>query len=245
MMNYADIHVHILFGTDDGADSEKQMQDMLDAAYADGVRFICATPHFHPGYFGDKRNEINSAFTKLEVYAKKYNDLKLCLGNELRYSPNCLEWLNSGECKTINASRYVLTDFSESADADYIVTSVLTLLNAGYIPILAHAERYESFHKDMREIRKLQECGVLIQVDAQSPFGNWGKNAKKRSRKLIEHYFADIIASDAHNLSERPPQMSGCYDYVAGKCGAGYAKKVFFDNPICIINDSDLGKELY
>lgn len=244
-MTFADIHIHLLYGADDGAKDEKQMQDILDSAYADGARTICATPHFHPGYFGNNISAAEAAFTKLRQYAKKYNDLKLYLGNELRYSPNCLEWLESGDCKTINGSRYVLVDFAENVDADYIVESAHKLLNAGYIPVLAHAERYEKIHRDMREINQLQECGVLIQVDAQSPFGGWGKGSKKRSRALIERYFADIIASDGHDTYERPPQMSACYEYVVNKCGEKYAKKVFLENPLAIVNDSDLGKELY
>lgn len=243
-MNYVDIHMHLLYGADDGAKTEQQMQELLDEAYADGTRVICATPHFHPGYFGDNRNAIEDAFTKLKLYAKKYNGLQLCLGNELRYSSNCFDWLGKGNCLTLNGSRYILVDFLESDDAEYIVNSVLRLLNAGYIPVLAHAERYENFHRDMREIMKLQECGVVIQIDAQSPFDGWGRGSKQRSRRIIENYLADVIASDAHNTLDRPPQMSACYDYVVNKCGEEYARQIFLKNPIDILNDSDIRKEL-
>lgn len=131
-MNYVDIHMHLLSGVDDGAENEIQMQEIIDAAYADGTRTICATKHFHPGYFGDNRNAVEDAFTELKNYAKKYSDLQLCLGNELRYSSNCLDWLNNGNCMTLNGSRYVLVDFLESDDSEYIVGSALKLLNAGY-----------------------------------------------------------------------------------------------------------------
>lgn len=243
-MTFADIHIHLLCGADDGAENEEQMRKILDAAYADGTRIICATPHFHPGYFGDNRAAVEAAFEKLKAYAEKYEDLKLYLGNELRYSPNCLDWLQSGECRTINGSRYLLVDFAENADEDYIVTSVLKLLNAGYKPILAHTERYESFHRDLGEIQRLKECGVLIQLDAQSPFGGWGKGAKKRSKKLLEHYLVDLVASDAHDTFERPPQMSECFNYVANKYGADYANSIFLKNPCDIVDDSDIGKEI-
>lgn len=243
-MNYADIHTHLLCGVDDGAKTEQEMREVLDAAYADGTRIICATPHFHPGFFGDNRNTVADAFTKLNNYAKKYNDLQLCLGNELRYSSNCIDWLSKGNCMTLNGSRYVLVDFLESDDAEYIVNSVLRLLNAGYIPVLAHAERYENFHRDMREISYLQECGVVIQVDAQSPFGGWGRSSKQISRRIIESYLADVIASDAHNVLDRPPQMSTCYDYVVNKCGEEYAERIFLKNPLDILKNSDIRKEL-
>lgn len=244
-MTFADLHIHLLCGADDGARDEKQMQDILDAAYADGTRVICATPHFHLGYYGDNTKAADAAFEKLKLYAEKYDDLALYRGNELRYSPSCFDWIRSGACKTLNGSRYLLVDFSEHESADNIVTSVIKIANTGYVPVLAHAERYESFHRDLREIKRLQDCGVLIQIDALSPFGGWGSGAKKRSKILIEHYFADLVASDAHNTAERSPCMSKCYAYVADKCGGEYAKKLFYDNPLEIISDSDLRKELY
>ena len=48
----ADLHIHLLCGVDDGARDEETMRAMVDAAYDDGTRVICATPHYHPGFFG-------------------------------------------------------------------------------------------------------------------------------------------------------------------------------------------------
>lgn len=239
-MNFVDLHIHLLYDVDDGAESEEHMQEILDAAYADGTRIICATPHFHPGYFGDNREKTKEAFIKLHNLAKNYKNLQVFLGNELRFSPECVEWMEKGLCRTLNGTQYFLVDFLENDDADYIVSSVLKVLNAGYTPVLAHAERYEKFHSDFREIKYLKQCGVVIQIDAQSPFGGWGKGSKKRSRKIIEAYLADFVGSDAHNVTDRPPQMSDCYKYVVHSCGEQYARKLFWDNPIKILKDEEL-----
>ena len=89
-MNYADIHMHALFGVDDGPATEKEMFQIMDAAYEDGARLICLTPHFHPGYFGDNRSKTESAFRILLDYEHTaHPDLKLYLANELRYSRSC------------------------------------------------------------------------------------------------------------------------------------------------------------
>ena len=240
MKKYADMHIHLLHGVDDGADDETEMYEILDAAYKDGCRVICTTPHFHLGYFGDNRARALKAYEQLKQYAGKYEDLKLHFGNELRFCPNCTELLKSGACSSLNDTKYVLVDFREDDDGEYIVSSLLRLLNAGYKPVLAHAERYAGFHRDFSEIKYLRQCGITIQVDAQSPFGAWGRAAKKRSRKLIELFLTDIVASDAHNTASRPPQMGNCYDYVAEKCGEDYARLLFWNNPIRIIEDNDI-----
>lgn len=240
---FADIHNHLLYGVDDGAENEEQMRKIFDAAYADGVRTICATPHYHPGYFGDNTEAASAAFDKLRTYASRYPDLKLCLGNELRYDRGFAEWIKSGACLSLNGSSYVLVDFLGNDEAEYIVDSTLRVLNAGYTPILAHAERYESFHRDMREIERLRSCGVVIQIDAQSPFGGWGAGVKRRSRRILLAGLADVVASDAHNTSGRPPLLSVCYDYVKNNCGRETAERLFKINPTEILTDLEIRKE--
>lgn len=115
-MTLADIHIHLLFGVDDGAKDEDEMHAILDAAYQAGTRVLCCTPHFHPGYFGDNYDKVNAAFKRLSSYVQKtYPDMALYLGNELRYEPECVNWLRQGVCRTVNGTRYVLVDFSEAA----------------------------------------------------------------------------------------------------------------------------------
>lgn len=240
---FIDIHIHLLCDSDDGAKDENKMCEILDAAYADGTRVICATPHFHLGYWGNNAEASNRAFEQLKSYAEKYNDLQLYIGNELRYSPNCLEWLEGGMCRTLNNTEYVLVDFLEDDKADYIVSSTLKVLNDGFVPVLAHAERYEDFHNDFREIIQLKQCGVVIQIDAQSPFGGWGRGSKKRSKQILGEHLADVVASDAHNISSRPPQMSSCYEYVAKKCGEHYAREIFWRNPKLILEGRKLERD--
>ena len=49
IVDFADIPFHGLWGVDDGPETEAEMYQLLDAAYAEGTRWLCVTPHFHPG----------------------------------------------------------------------------------------------------------------------------------------------------------------------------------------------------
>ena len=237
----ADLHIHLLCGVDDGARDEETMRAMVDAAYDDGTRVICATPHYHPGFFGENHEKSRRSFQLLRAYVKqRYPDLHLYLGNELRYGPSAPDWLERKVCNTMNRTRYVLVDFTEHESADTIVQANLQLLNAGYLPILAHAERYENLHRDFREILRLQGLGVTIQIDADSLFGAWSRNAKKRSRALLEQGIAQLAASDAHNLTSRPPQLAKYRAFVAKEYGESYAKRLFWDTPLAILRDQDM-----
>lgn len=230
-MPFVDIHIHALFGVDDGAKTEAEMRAMVDASYADGVRILCVTPHYHPGYFRNSNANIDTAYSVLTEYVrKKYPDLELYLGNELRYSRDCVSWLRSGQCHTLNGSRYILVDFSEAAEAKTISGGLESLLNAGYCPVLAHVERYRALWGEKRLLRSFRENSVLFQVDAQSLLGSFGYRTERQSRLLLGEGVAELICSDGHDTRQRPPELSRCYHLVQKKYGADYANALFYEN---------------
>ena len=235
-MDFADLHNHMLFGVDDGAQSESEMRAIIDASYADGVRQLCFTPHYHPGYFGEHQEQIDVAFETAQQYAsERYSDLQLYLGNELRYERSCIDWLEQGKCQTLNGTEYLLVDFLYPEPVENILDAMLRVLNTGYTPVLAHVERYEKFHRDLREIDRLKDWGVILQVDAQSPLGGLGHGSKVRARRLLDVGAVDFIASDAHDLTSRPPQLRPCYDFVSRKYGEDYARYLFWEEPLRIL----------
>lgn len=230
---FADIHCHGLHEVDDGAKTVETMQAMLDAAYADGTRYLCFTPHFHLGYFGNNTKARDIAFSNAEKYVNiRHPDLNICVGNELRYSPECISWLEDGLCLTLNNTNYVLVDFPETERAKTIVNGVNRILNAGYIPVLAHAERYDKLSANAKEIHGFRQDGVLIQVDGQSLLGKFGASAKRRAKRMICHGMVDFIATDAHDLQRRPPEMSEVFLYLEKKFGSDYAERLCKENAL-------------
>ena len=237
-MRFAALHNHTLFGVDDGPETPEQMYEMLDAAWADGIGTICLTPHFHPGYFGENRARAAEAFEALRRYAaEKYPDMKLYLGNELRWSGECLNWLGSGDCRTLSDTDYVLVDFAASESEWNIVRALARLLNAGYKPVLAHAERYRNLSQ--QQIRALSRDGVWIQMDVQSLFGVYGLGARLRCRQLLKQKLVDIAATDAHGMGRRDPILSRGYREVVRKYGEAYAGAIFAENPLLLLEGKD------
>lgn len=228
-MSFVDLHIHALFAVDDGAKTESEMYAMVDTSYADGVRVLCATPHFHPGYFGDNTRKVDAAYEKLTAYIRqRYPDLRLCLGNELRYSDNCISWLRNGICRTMNDTASVLVDFHEDEAAKTIHRGLNRLLNAGYSPILAHAERYGRL--DLKSLYEFRDNGVGVQIDTQSIFYGFGWGAQRRCRSILKAHLADFVGSDAHDRTRRPPGISRCYEYIQKQWGKAYAEDLCWRN---------------
>lgn len=227
-MTFADVHIHALYGVDDGPKDMESMCEIVDASYGDGVRYMCLTPHYHPGYYGNNGEKAKAAYEKLKGYcAEKYPDLKLMLGNELHYERGCINWLAAGACNMMGDTHFVLVDFSDGEKKDVITKMLDRLLNAGYTPILAHAERYGSLSLGL--IDEYRQNGVIVQMDAQSVFGGFGFWVKRFANKLLAARLVDIVSTDAHNVSSRPPQMSKCYEYIKKKCSERYADSLCFE----------------
>lgn len=235
-MKFADIHIHALFGTDDGAKTEEEMKKMIDAAYIDGTKVICFTPHFIPELFKNNSEAAENAFIKAKEYVSgKYSDMFLFLGNELRYNASCTQWLKDGMCRTLNGTNCVLVDFNADEKSKVICDAMNALLSAGYVPVLAHAERYKDLSRKTDAVKKLKDRGVIIQLDAGSLFGEWGFGSRIRSKKLLSKHLVDVVASDAHNTSSRKPEMSEGYEFIKKTYGQHYADDICFYNTLKIL----------
>lgn len=238
MFSTFDMHCHILCGTDDGAATEEEMFRMLDMSYADGVRGICFTPHYQYTFYGDNRDAGASAFERAREYAaKNYPDMELYLGNELFYHADALEYLNRKECRTLNGSRYVLMDFESDVSLHQIQKATSQLISHGYRPVLAHVERYAHLGTGIKQVEEFVAEGCVIQVNASSFTGEWGRMAKWRAKKLLSHYVIHVIASDAHHENFRKPGLSACANWISDKYGEDYARELFDANPRKIIRN--------
>lgn len=227
-MTFADLHIHALAGCDDGAKTEEEMQRMVDRAYRSGTRTLCLTPHYHPGYFGENREKSEEAFARLCAWAsRQYPDLALYLGNELRYDKAALSWLREGKCRTMHNSRYVLVDFTAKESQAVIEKGLHRLLSGGYIPILAHVERYRSLWGKTEALQSLKSKGILLQMDAGAPLGEFGLGEKLWARLLLKQGWIDLICSDGHGTDRYLPVLSGAYAFVKHKYGTDQADRLF------------------
>ena len=230
-MNFVDIHMHALYGSDDGAKSAIDMQNMIDDAYRDGARYICLTPHFHPGCYGENRERSDMAFLELSKYVEsKYSDLHIAIGNELYYVQGGEYWLQEGSCRTLNGTNYVLVDFPLDVRKKTILNATNRLLSLGYRPILAHVERYRNIFFDTSFVVACKQSGALIQIDSMSIFGDFGFMAKRLAHALLSKKLVDFVSSDAHDVKKRPPKIRSAYENIVGKYGLAYANKICYEN---------------
>ena len=241
MMQFFDLHTHLLCGVDDGAKTPEEMYAMLDMAYADGTRAMCLTPHFSPYLFGDTAKKSEKSFRVLQEYAaKKYPDMYLYLGHELGYYSSCMQALDEGLCRPLGNSRYLLVDFPETVNFFEIQQAMGNLQRTGYHPVLAHTERYRCLFRHMDWVRDFVADGGIVQINASSAVGAWGTMAKLQWKRLVKEGLAHIVASDGHNLTSRQPKISVCIPYLTKYCSSQKIRELTWDNACRVIRDETL-----
>lgn len=233
MDGFIDIHSHILPELDDGARNLDESREMLHTAYKEGIRVIIATPHFHESRFrSNRRARIEeSVFMLREAIRETMPDMEIYSGCEIRYSHETIRLLDEMELATLAGTRYVLTEFSESETSADIFAGLQELLFAGYIPILAHVERYGSLFEKSTSVRGLIEMGVYIQVDAASITGEMGRTEKRIVKKLLKNGEIHIIATDAHRSEARKPHLRECARILEKKYGDDTVRQLLIENP--------------
>lgn len=231
---YFDIHTHIVPGVDDGADSLEESLEMISQMREQGVLNIVATPHYPDG----KTEKIKDAFDMLKKSVEdKYPDMKLYLGNELLNGPGVIEALKDKKALTIAGTKYILVEFLPSDSQRKIYSALREYILEGYIPIVAHVERYEALHKNYDFLDEIINMGAYIQMNTESLVGGMFDRRAAYCRKLLENGYIHFLGSDCHGAQKRRPLMKHAIEKLKpGFVNSKLAEKILFENPIKMLD---------
>lgn len=229
-----DIHCHLLYGVDDGADDYDMSVAMLEDAGEQGITDMILTPHFRRGMFHWNKKAVTSHFIKLSQAAAQIG-INLNIGCEYHADGDMVHNIRTGYVPPLAGSEYVLTEFGHAVTEDEARGRLNDLLVNGYTPVIAHAERYGIIQKDTSLAARFRDMGSLIQINAGSIVGAEGHKIKRVCRELLKDDLADIVASDSHDMGERCIRMEECRNFVEKKYGADRALKLFEKNPGSIV----------
>ena len=198
--NMRDIHSHIMYGIDDGASTKEESLSILKKAYDEGITDIVLTPHYiNKSKYDCNNKKKQKILNELKKELKKDNiGINLYLGNEVMIDRDIIKLIEKEEISTINKSKYILVEFPMNSEEKDSINIMFELIRKGYLPILAHPERYSYVRKHPEKIDKYIEMGVLLQGNYLSLFGKYGKEAKKFLKKLLKQRKITILASDIH-----------------------------------------------
>lgn len=231
---FIDIHNHSLYGVDDGAGGFEESIELLKEAYRQQIGAVILTPHYRHGMFGYPLEKIEEHYRQLLAAAEEIG-IRIYIGCEYHVDSGIEEAFRCGRCHTLADSDYILTEYSGQSEYSDIAKYTKRLLLNGYVPVIAHVERYACLREAPELCVELSDMGAMIQVNADSVLGLEGKAVQKFAKKMLKNRWVDIIASDTHDGKVRANHMAQCYGYIAKKYGESYANRLFIHNPGKII----------
>ena len=239
---YIDIHNHMLPGVDDGSDCLEQSIRMAKQAAMEGFTDIILTPHQK----ADRRCVTwDGTLRRLRLLQEQADEWKIPVrfhpGAELFYRHGAERLLEEGKVHTLADSHYVLVEFFPGEEYAYIRDALVRLSSYGYLPVLAHAERYACLTAGAEAAAGLkQNTGCFFQVNAASLAGEAGYALKAASRKLVRQGLSDFVATDSHDDGSRAPRMAHCAQWLERKLGSREAERLLSDNPRAVLLDRPL-----
>ena len=210
-----DFHSHIIHGIDDGSKSLDMSLEMLKIAEREGVEYICATPHFITEEYEIFSEDYNEKLEKLILASKEENlNIKIISGLEIYMHPNLPKLYKEKKIWGINGSKYLLIELPMGQFPMYTEDIFYELMLLGASPILAHPERNLKIMKEHDLIINLIEQGVLMQMNAGSLIGDYGKDVKKTAEEFVKRNMIHVLGSDGHNITSRKTKLKEAYSII-------------------------------
>lgn len=235
MTQLADIHCHLLPYVDDGAATMDTAIALLREEAAQGVDTVCMTPHLRQGMFETPDEELFRQFYRLREVAQELS-ITLCLGREYHLDGLFLRKLDEGNVLPLGLGKTILLEFSSWHSFEQMRLAVQRLRGCGYNTLIAHVERCPALHREPDRCEILRQMGVSLQCNAGSILGREGLWAKRFCHGLLKRQLVSVVASDAHDLTRRVPELGVCADYLSRKYGEAYATSLVSQTPRQILN---------
>lgn len=234
-----DLHMHILPGMDDGAQDLEQSVRMADMAADSGVSVIAATPHSNlPGQRGEAHwNRYRSTLERVRQRIQEEKiPVTLVEGMEIFADLDAVSKLKEGLLLTLGGTKHPLIEFGFDVDIRTAFACLERFLKEGYVPVLAHPERYFCVMDHPELVYEWYRMGVIIQVNKGSILGRFGRRVQQTADRLLRHRLAAVAASDAHGPVIRTPDLTELEYVLDREYGPGCFDLLLEINPARILS---------
>jgi protein-tyrosine phosphatase len=197
--NHIDIHSHLLPGIDDGAKTFEDTLRLTKALQAFGISQFITTPHIIQSIWDNTYEQIlSSATTTVSELKKHAITIPFKAAAEYMMDDQFVRLFQSHDLLTLK-DNYVLVEMSYTNAPIQLYSILFDLQVAGYIPVLAHPERYAFYHSNFNEYVKLKRAGCLFQLNLLSVVGYYGPEITKIAEQLLQKGLYNFVGSDVHH----------------------------------------------
>ncbi len=206
-----DLHSHLLPAIDDGPEDLPSALNLARHAVASGIRISVVTPHMDSACYDNRAANICAAAAQFQRdVTERGIPLQIWPAAEVRLDHQIVSWVMEGHVPYLGmwqGERVMLLEFPHShvpVGADKLVS---WLRKQNVRPMLAHPERNKDILRSIVKLLPFIQMECLLQVTAGAVAGAFGPFAQACAADLLARQWVTVLASDAHNLTSRPPEL--------------------------------------
>jgi protein-tyrosine phosphatase len=197
---FVDMHSHLLPGIDDGAKDLETSIALIQKMASYGIKNIITTPHVLGDVYPNTPEIIKRALKEVRTALLERNitDITIDAAAEYMLDEQFSAILEKDKLLTLK-DNYVLVEMSYFNAPINLYELLFEIQLKGYKPVLAHPERYNFYHHDMKQYYKLKTAGCLFQLNLLSLTEHYGKQVQKTAEKLLQQNMYDFVGTDTHH----------------------------------------------
>lgn len=195
-----DLHSHLIPAIDDGSRSLEDSINMIRTFKEMGYRKIITTPHVMSDFYKNTPETILGGLEDVKQELQRLNiDIEIEAAAEYYLDETLEQQVKEGKLLTFGKN-CLLFELPFVTEPPNLASFIFELQTNGYIPILAHPERYGFYYKEFHKYQDLKDKGVHLQLNMLSLVGHYGPEAQKIAERLIDASLITFLGSDCHNV---------------------------------------------
>jgi tyrosine-protein phosphatase YwqE len=194
-----DMHSHLLPGIDDGAPTLEESLSLIRQLKALGYQKLVTTPHIYTEFYPNTSAIIQEKLALVrQACAAEGIDITIDAAAEYFMDDHFAQLLEKGDLLPL-WDNLVLVEMSFMGAPPQLEQYLFRLQTKGFVPVLAHPERYGFMHHDLRQYERLKDLGCKFQLNLLSLTGYYEKNVVQTAEKLLHKGWIDFLGTDLHH----------------------------------------------
>lgn len=195
-----DVHSHLIPGIDDGSpDMETSIRLILGFINL-GYKKIITTPHINADIFPNTPAIIHAGHAAVTEELKRQNiEIEFHAAAEYLMDEHFSQMLEAGDPLLTMKDNLVLVELSFAVPAINLKEILFNMQLKGYLPVLAHPERYLYFGANKKWYDQLRSAGCLFQLNLLSFAGHYGPYSSQLAEYLVKRKYVDLLGTDLHH----------------------------------------------
>lgn len=198
-----DMHSHLIPGIDDGAKDIAASIELIKGMSDLGYKKLITTPHILWDMYRNTPEIILSGLQKLKSAVDNEKlPVEIQAAAEYFLDDHVAELVSKNERLLPLGGKMILVEFSMAFPSFTVKNILFDMQMKGYLPVIAHPERYAYLAGNKIFYDELKGIGCLFQINLLSLTGYYGRTVTELAHYLIKRGYYDLAGTDLHNMSQ-------------------------------------------